>query len=411
MTCARGWTGAWSSAGSSSKRRPGGGEAPIAGPTPIGRERAGAPWGRRVSATNAGCSKGRRVWRGDLCSRLKTPGGTLADLFGLIRVELADAERIFQHELRSKFPFVQHLVDHCGDYQGKRLRPALLLLSGRACGSMTEAHPVLAAVVEMIHTATLVHDDVLDESMVRRHAATVNAEWGNETAVLLGDYLFTHAFHLAATLETTLACRWIGRATNKVCEGEMQQVHHRGNLELDERSYFAIIEGKTAELTAVVVPAGCPLLGGRRGHDRGPRSLRPKPGDRLPDRRRRPGHLGRGAPDRQEPGHRSRETEADTSRHPAARDRRFRRPAESVRRMLGEAKAECRKQLVPLLEDSGALDYSWQRARWHVREAVDGSGMSGRFRGQGGPPRAGRLHRPPGILTPIARQDPSSATV
>ena len=63
---------------------------------------------------------------------------TLADLFGLIRVELADAERIFQHELRSKFPFVQHLVDHCGDYQGKRLRPALLLLSGRACGSMTD---------------------------------------------------------------------------------------------------------------------------------------------------------------------------------------------------------------------------------------------------------------------------------
>src|SRR5881227_4038458 len=92
---------------------------------------------------------------------------TLADLFGLIRPELADAERIFQHELRSKFPFVQHLVDHCGDFQGKRLRPALLLLSGRACGAMTEAHPVLAAVVEMIHTATLVHDDVLDESMVR----------------------------------------------------------------------------------------------------------------------------------------------------------------------------------------------------------------------------------------------------
>ena len=73
----------------------------------------------------------------------------------------------------------------------------------------------------MIHTATLVHDDILDEAVVRRHAATVNAEWGNETAVLLGDYLFTHAFHLAASLESTLACRWIGRATNLVCEGEM----------------------------------------------------------------------------------------------------------------------------------------------------------------------------------------------
>ena len=113
----------------------------------------------------------------------------------------------------------------------------------------------------MIHTATLVHDDVLDEAMIRRHAATVNAEWGNETAVLLGDYLFTHAFHLAASLDSTRACRWIGHATNKVCEGEMQQVHHRGNLDLDESDYFAIIEGKTAELTAVSCRLGASYAG------------------------------------------------------------------------------------------------------------------------------------------------------
>ncbi|MHB1558157.1 MAG: polyprenyl synthetase family protein, partial [Isosphaeraceae bacterium] len=150
----------------------------------------------------------------------ESPGRlALADLYAPIATELADAERIFQEELASHFPFVQHLVDHCADFQGKRLRPALVLLSGRACGLVTPAHSVIAAVVEMIHTATLVHDDILDEAMVRRHAATVNAEWGNETAVLLGDYLFTHAFHLAASLESTRACRWIGHATNKVCEG------------------------------------------------------------------------------------------------------------------------------------------------------------------------------------------------
>ena len=97
--------------------------------------------------------------------------------------------------------------------------------------------------------------------MIRRHAATVNAEWGNETAVLLGDYLFTHAFHLAASLDSTRACRWIGHATNKVCEGEMQQVHHRGNLDLDEAEYFAIIEGKTAELTAVSCRLGASYAG------------------------------------------------------------------------------------------------------------------------------------------------------
>ena len=113
----------------------------------------------------------------------------------------------------------------------------------------------------MVHTATLVHDDILDESMVRRHAATVNAEWGDETAVLMGDYLFTHAFHLAASLETTLACRWIGHATNLVCEGEMQQVHNRGNFDLDEDAYFAIIRGKTAELTAVSCRLGAHYAG------------------------------------------------------------------------------------------------------------------------------------------------------
>ncbi len=137
----------------------------------------------------------------------------------------------------------------------------MLLLTARACGGVRREHPVLAAVVEMIHTATLVHDDILDEAMVRRHAATVNAEWGNEAAVLLGDYLFTHAFHLAASLDSTLACRWIGRATNLVCEGEMQQVAHRGDRDLDEDAYFAIIRGKTAELTAVSCRLGAQYAG------------------------------------------------------------------------------------------------------------------------------------------------------
>src|SRR5688572_10889735 len=109
----------------------------------------------------------------------------------------------------------------------------------------------------MIHLATLVHDDVLDEAETRRHVATVNARWNNETSVLFGDYLFTHSFHLASTLETTHACRVIGRATNIVCEGELTQIKERGNLDLTEDAYFRIIDGKTAELTAL-----CGHLGG-----------------------------------------------------------------------------------------------------------------------------------------------------
>jgi octaprenyl-diphosphate synthase len=168
-----------------------------------------------------------------------------------IGADLVEVEQIFRNELASPNPYVADIFAHVAHFRGKRLRPMLLLLSASATGPIVEAHRVLAAVVEMIHTATLVHDDVLDEAETRRHVATVNTRWNNETSVLFGDFLFTHAFHLASSLETTLACRLIGRATNIVCEGELTQIRERGNLELSEEAYLRIIDGKTAELCAV----------------------------------------------------------------------------------------------------------------------------------------------------------------
>jgi octaprenyl-diphosphate synthase len=169
-------------------------------------------------------------------------------LFGPVAADIEEADRIFSATLapyRSPFgPLIQHLKH----YRGKRLRPALLLLTAKACGKVTPAHHTLAAAVEMIHTATLVHDDVLDEADVRRHVPTVNAGWGNKVSILLGDMLFTHAFHLTSTVDGR-ACQIIGEATNRVCAGELRQVCERGNLELAEADYFAVIEGKTAALT------------------------------------------------------------------------------------------------------------------------------------------------------------------
>src|SRR3954470_9815725 len=172
------------------------------------------------------------------------------DLFSPVAADLEEVERILARSLRNRSPRVAEVVDHVRHYRGKRLRPALLLLTARACGRVTPAHHTLAAVVEMIHTATLVHDDILDGARVRRRAATVNAVWGVQPAVLLGDYLFTHAFHLSATVGDARACELIGRSTNRVCEGELCQVLNRGNLDLTEVEYFDIIDGKTAELTA-----------------------------------------------------------------------------------------------------------------------------------------------------------------
>jgi octaprenyl-diphosphate synthase len=172
----------------------------------------------------------------------------IASMFGPVAADIEEADRIFQATLAPyKSPFGS-LIQHLKHYRGKRLRPALLLLTAKACGKLTPAHHTLAAAVEMIHTATLVHDDVLDEAELRRHVPTVNAGWGNKVSILLGDMLFTHAFHLTSTVDGR-ACGIIGEATNRVCAGELRQVSEHGNLNLSEADYFAIIEGKTAALT------------------------------------------------------------------------------------------------------------------------------------------------------------------
>lgn len=181
--------------------------------------------------------------------------------FGPVAADIESAERIFTATLAGYKSPVAPLVHHLRHYRGKRLRPALLLLVAKAVGKVAPAHHTLAAVVEMIHTATLVHDDVLDDATTRRHAATFNAEWGNKVSILLGDMLFTHAFHLTSTVDVR-ACSLIGEATNRVCAGELKQVCERGNLHLTEADYFAIIDGKTAALTEACGRLGALYAGG-----------------------------------------------------------------------------------------------------------------------------------------------------
>ncbi len=182
-------------------------------------------------------------------------------LYGPIAAELEQCEDLLRRELRSDDPFVDTLVKHAFRLGGKRLRPALVLLPAKALGGIEREHITLAAVVEMIHTATLVHDDVLDEATIRRHRETINARNDNEASVLVGDFLFTHAFALASSLQTTFACQTIGRATNIVCAGELRQIHSRGNFALSEAEYLDIIEDKTAELCAC-----CCRLGAHYAH-------------------------------------------------------------------------------------------------------------------------------------------------
>lgn len=182
----------------------------------------------------------------------------VADLFSSITDDLEQAARIFRDELHSERPFVSELCRHVEQFRGKQIRPALVLLSAQACGGVRRAHRVLAAVVEMVHIATLVHDDVLDEADIRRQAATVSRRWGNESAVLLGDMLFSHAFRLCSSLDDQFAAQLIGQTAVTLCTGELMQVGNCDNLDLTEAEYFEIIESKTASLIGT-----CCLLGAR----------------------------------------------------------------------------------------------------------------------------------------------------
>lgn len=146
------------------------------------------------------------------------------------------------------------------------LRPMLVLVSGMAASGKGEAgltaeHDVVAAVIEMVHMATLVHDDVLDEADIRRKSPTINSLYGNEPAVILGDFLIASAYHLCSTLETTAPSRAVGRAAVVTASGELLQLHHRGDFELAEETYFEIIHGKTAEIIATACELGARASG------------------------------------------------------------------------------------------------------------------------------------------------------
>ena len=203
---------------------------------------------------------------------------TLRALYAPVAEELVAVEELLRRELSNDDPFVDRLVKHGFRLGGKRLRPALVLLTAQACGGIGADHTVLAAMVELIHTATLIHDDVLDEATLRRHLDTVNARWDNEASILLGDYLFARAICMASSLDDPFATRSIGRSARTMCEGELRQVQSRGNYDLTEADYVQIIAGKTAALTSCCCQVGAHYAGAapevretlaRYGHDLG----------------------------------------------------------------------------------------------------------------------------------------------
>ena len=179
----------------------------------------------------------------------------------LAREDMAAVDALIRRRLASDVALVNQVAEYIVGAGGKRLRPMLLLLAARALGHRGPDAHQLAAVVEFIHTATLLHDDVVDESDLRRGRKTANALWGNAASVLVGDFLYSRSFQLMVELDDMRIMRILADTTNTIAEGEVLQLLNIGNADVDEAAYLAVIERKTAVLFAAATELGG-LLGG-----------------------------------------------------------------------------------------------------------------------------------------------------
>lgn len=184
-----------------------------------------------------------------------------------IQADLDEFARKLSDHLRGDSPLISSIARHLLKTRGKRIRPVFLFLSSRAADNFTDHSVDASLAIELIHTATLLHDDVVDESDKRRGQKTVNAQWTNLISVLMGDYLFSKAFRIMVDTESVELMRCISRATERVAVGELRQIEETGNYNLSEEEYLTIIADKTASLFNVACETG-PILNKRENNQR-----------------------------------------------------------------------------------------------------------------------------------------------
>jgi octaprenyl-diphosphate synthase len=298
----------------------------------------------------------------------------LKSIYEPIQSEVDRFEETLQKELAHENPFVTQLLKHSTKFQGKRVRPALLLHAAHILGGeVTDVHIALSAVVEMLHTATLVHDDVLDEALLRRQVKTLNNVWGNEASILFGDYLFAKAYTLAAKIHNREANMILAKTVEEMCVGELWQISTKFNFDLDEEQYLKVIYHKTGSLFATGLPAWAASTAARPPAGRGASQLRRLLRHGVPDHRRLPGHHGRRARDGQVARDRPREGQADASGHQAACATCPPRSARSSRTCSPPANgADKKTQVLKMIRERDILAYCNRRATEFIEDAKSG---------------------------------------
>ena len=179
----------------------------------------------------------------------------------LAAADMTRVDALIRTRLASDVALIHQIAEYIIGAGGKRLRPMLHVLAARAAGYHGDESVTLAAVIEFIHTATLLHDDVVDDSALRRGRKTANAVWGNAASVLVGDFLYSRAFQLMVELDRMRVMRILADTTNAIAEGEVLQLLHIGNPDTDEAAYLRVIERKTAVLFAAATELGGVLAG------------------------------------------------------------------------------------------------------------------------------------------------------
>ena len=189
------------------------------------------------------------------------PHSSLAEVFSLSAPDMAQVNDCIRDSLKSEVVLINQIANYIVSSGGKRLRPMLLTLSAHACDYQGDKHIPLAAIIEFIHTATLLHDDVVDESELRRGQQSAHAVWGNAASVLVGDFLYSRSFQMMVGLDSMRVMEVLAETTNTIAEGEVQQLLNMGDPEVDQPRYMQVIENKTAKLFEAACRLGAIISG------------------------------------------------------------------------------------------------------------------------------------------------------
>ena len=272
------------------------------------------------------------------------------------------------NQLHSDVGLVENIGQYIVDAGGKRLRPLLVLLAANACGYQGKRHIELAAIIEFIHTATLLHDDVVDTSSMRRGRATANARWGNAASVLVGDFLYSRAFQMLVAIGNMEIMSILADTTNIISEGEVQQLINAGNPDITEADYFQVIDKKTAQLFESAAHAGAVLATQDKQHQQALKQYGHHLGmafqlvDDALDYQGNAEELGKNVGDDLAEG-------KPTLPLLAAMRLGTEQQTAAIKQAIEQAQLEQLDHIVEIVKQTGALEYTMQQAQQQVASA------------------------------------------